>query len=165
MYCHLLLHPRRTKRISPKRIRGSPYDRDLVTCLNELRNYIFGGLRQFAIEAYLTGSLSLSRIQGAVSYFSAVEKGDQFRELHGWLVSILHRAVNERVRIVRTYTTKKKHPFISVSELLDGSWYGMGLPMETAFPNFFSAWRASRKSLMRHGLGGVDAVGMGYSYV
>jgi hypothetical protein len=49
--------------------------------------------------------------------------------------------------------------------MIDGGWYNFpGIPMETRAPSFFTAWRAARKSWMRHGLGGVDAQGMGYAY-
>ena len=133
--------------------------------MNELRKYIYGNLKQGAIDLYLDGDISLKNIQGAVSYFSLVESGDQFRALDGWLIDILHRAISERARLVRLTTAKKLHEAVTKDQLIDGSWYKRKTPiMETNAPSFFSAWRASRKSLMRHGLGGVDAVGMGYSY-
>ncbi|HAT87589.1 MAG TPA: hypothetical protein DCS30_17590 [Rhizobiales bacterium] len=168
IYRHLLLHPRRANMVSAKRISGKQYDWDLVTCLNELRNYIYGGLRQTQIDDYLNGKANIRNMQGAVSYFSLVENSAQFRSLDGWLVDILHRAVSERVRFIRNVTTKKTHRLIDVDELLNGSWYQVtSAPMsrmETTVPSFFTAWRAGRKSLTRHGLGGVDTIGMGYNY-
>lgn len=165
VYMHLLLHPRRAKKVSPKRVGGDFYDWDLVTCVNELRKYIYGNLKQRTIDLYLDGDINLKNVQGAVSYFSLVESGDQFRALDGWLIDILHRAISERARLVRSATAKKLHEAVTKDQLIDGSWYKRKTPiMETNAPSFFSAWRASRKSLMRHGLGGVDAVGMGYSY-
>lgn len=165
IYRHLLLHPRRAKKVSLRRIRGLQYDWDLVTCLNELRRYVYGGIEQSKINDYLSDKINLANVQGAVSYFSLVERGDQFRMLDGWLVNCLHRALAERVRFIRTHTSRKGHRLLSVDELVNASWYKFKkLPMETTVPSFFSAWRASRKSLARHGLGGVDAIGTGYSY-
>lgn len=165
IYMHLLLHPRRAKKVSSKRVGGSFYDWDLVTCINELRKFIYGNLKQKKIDLYLNGDINLNNIQGAVSYFSLVESGDQFRALDGWLIDILHRALSERARLVRATTKEKLHEVVSKDQIIDGSWYKRKIPeVETKAPSFFSAWRASRKSLTRYGLGGVDAVGMGYSY-
>lgn len=165
IYRHLLLHPRRALSISESRVNGGQYDWDLVTALNELRNYIYGGVKQSAIDQFLLGNIEISNIQGAVSYFSLVEKSEQFRMLDGWLLSILYRAIKERVKLVRSLSKRTNHRLISSDELLDGSWYRKkNMPMETTVPSFFTAWRASRKSLTRHGLGGIDAMGMGYSY-
>lgn len=165
IYMHLLLHPRRAGKVSSRRIGGDFYDWDLVTCLNELRNYIYGKLKQSTIDCYLSDDINLKNIQGAVSYFSLVESGDQFRALDGWLIDILHRAISERARFVRLTTSNELHAAAPKNQLIDGSWYRAKFPiLETSAPSFFSAWRAGRKSLARHGLGGVDAVGMGYSY-
>lgn len=165
IYMHLLLHPRRANKVSPKRVGPGFYDWDLVTCVNELRKYIYGKLKQRTIDRYLDGDINLTNIQGAVSYFSLVESGDQFRELDGWLIDVLYRALSERAKFIRATTKKKSHAVVPKDKLIDGSWYQRtALEMETRAPSFYSAWRASRKSLARHGLGGVDAVGMGYSY-
>jgi RNA-directed DNA polymerase len=165
IYMHLLLHPRRAKKISLKRVGRGFYDWDLVTCINELRNYIYGKLKQGTIDLYLDGNINLKNIQGAVSYFSLVESGEQFRALDGWLIDILHRALSERAKIISSTTTKKRHVVVPKDMLIDGSWYTRTVPkLETQAPSFFTAWRASRKSLARHGLGGVDGFGMGYTY-
>ena len=162
---HLLLHPKRAGKVSPKRFGPGFYDWDLVTCVNELRKYIYGKMKQGTLDRYLKGDIDLKNIQGAVSYFSLVEAGDQFRELDGWLIDILHRALAERARLIHSTSSPKPYTVASKDQLIDGSWYTRIIPpMETRAPSFFSAWRASRKSLARHGLGGVDAVGMGYSY-
>lgn len=165
IYMHLLLHPRRAGKVSPKRIGRDFYDWDLVTCINELRKYTYGKMSQSTLDQYLCGDIDLKNIQGAVSYFSLVESGDQFRELDGWLIDILHRALAERAKLINSTSSRTLHTVASKDQLIDGSWYKKKVPlMETRAPSFFSAWRASRKSLTRHGLGGVDAVGMGYSY-
>ncbi|WP_237400410.1 hypothetical protein, partial [Rhodovulum sulfidophilum] len=129
------------------------------------RKYIYGRIRQSTLDRYLDGGPDLKNIQGAVSYFGLVETGDQFRQLDGWLIDILHRALVERAKLIHSTSSRKTYAVASKAQLIDGSWYKKTIPpMETRAPSFFSAWRASRKSLARHGLGGVDAVGMGYSY-
>lgn len=164
IYNHLLLYPRRTLRIKSGRTGGRFYDWDLVTCINELRNYIYGGLKQCHVDQYLSGAINMKNIAGAVSYFSLVENSAQFRELDGWLINILERALNKRVELVRTIRRRPSHRSLSRAEIVDGTWYRFSISMETKAPSFFTAWRAARKSWSQHGLGGVDAVGVGYSY-
>ncbi|BCH34687.1 hypothetical protein MesoLjLc_66170 [Mesorhizobium sp. L-8-10] len=59
----------------------------------------------------------------------------------------------------------KKIAALTNSQLLDGTWYKFpAIATETRLPSFFLAWRGARKSWAQHGLGGVDAIGMGYGY-
>jgi RNA-directed DNA polymerase len=172
IYNHLLLHPRRTKSFGISRLGNGFQDWDLVTCMNELRAYVYGGRSQSVIDDYLAGTANISNLSGAVSYFCLVESSAIFRELDGWLIDCLCRAYNARVALLRSFpktlASMVKLKFlreITKAKMIDGSWYNFpSLPMETRAPSFFTAWRAARKSWMRHGLGGVDVQGMGYSY-
>jgi RNA-directed DNA polymerase len=172
IYNHLLLHPRRTESFQPKRIGAGFRDWDLLTCLNELRAYIYGGRSQESIDDYLAGSVNISNLSGAVSYFCLVEDGAVFRGLDGWLIDSLCRAYQARRLLFRSFPGSLATAFslrsmkrIREGKMIDGTWYDFPqLALETRAPSFFTAWRAARKSWMRHGLGGVDATGTGYSY-
>lgn len=165
IYNNLLLHLRRTKSLSKRRLGRGFRDWDLVTCINELRAYIYGGLSQDSIDQTLSGSSSPRNIFGAVSYFALVEESSVFRELDGWLVDMVDRAYRARVAAAASLAGRTLKA-IDKSQLIDGAWYKFaGISMETRLPSFFSAWRASRKSWARHGLGGIDPHGMGYAYV
>lgn len=164
IFNHLLLHPRRVKAFSRKRLGAGFCDWDLVTCVNELRNYIYGGRSQSAIDQYLDDAADLRRVTGAVSYFCLVDDGRVFRQLDGWLLSALHRAYVARIKLLNNLGNKK-YTSISSRRLTIGSWYNFNaIPMETRLPSFFTAWRAARKSWSRHGMGGVDSQGGGYFY-
>jgi RNA-directed DNA polymerase len=164
IYNNLLLHPRRVKSYSPKRIGPKFRDWDLTTCINELRAFVYGGRRQKSIDDYLSGATKLSNISGAVSYFALVQDGDKFRELDGWLHDMVSRAYKARVNLLNSIGSKTvRH--ISRPDLLNGSWYKFSsIPLETGLPSFFTAWRAARKSWLHHGLGGINPQGMGYAY-
>lgn len=164
IYNNLLLHLRRTRVMAKGRLGVGFKDWELVTCVNELRRYIYGKRSQEEIDNYLSGSIDFKNFSGAVSYFCLVEEGSIFRELDGWLAHCLHRAYCERVRLINSF---RRRPVASIAldELVQGNWYSFKkLLQETRLPSFFLAWRASRKSWERHGLGGVDARGPGYSY-
>jgi RNA-directed DNA polymerase len=165
-----LLHPKRVKKFGLNRLGDGFRDWDLVTCLNELRAYVYGGRSQADLDAYLSGDASFRNLSGAVSYFCLVEKSAIFRELDGWLIDCLSRAYYARILLLRSVprfigskarlATLKEIP---KGELIDGSWYKFpSVPIETRAPSFFTAWRAARKSWARHGLGGVDTRVSGY---
>lgn len=172
IYNHLLLYPKRTRSYAQNRVGVGFRDWDLVTCLNELRAYIYGGRSQAVMEQYLSGETKIRNVSGAVSYFCLVEESSIFRELDGWLIDALYRAYHARVLLLRPLTLgfganirARALKKIQKSALIDGSWYDFpDIPMETQAPSFFTAWRAARKSWMRHGSGGVDSQGMGYAY-
>lgn len=165
IYNNLLLHMRRAKSLSSKRIGIGFKDWDLVTCVNELRSYIYGGLSQAAIDETLNSKMTIKNISGAVSYFALVEDGGVFRELDGWLADVLQRAYMARIKTAANLPKMRIIKPIKGERLIDGKWYKFtGINMETRLPSFFSAWRAARKSWSRHGLGGIDPQGMGYSY-
>ncbi|WP_285019664.1 reverse transcriptase domain-containing protein [Novosphingobium sp. fls2-241-R2A-195] len=165
IYNNLLLHMRRAKSLNEKRIGKKFKDWDLVTCINELRSYIYGGLSQSSIDRTLSSKATIKNISGAVSYFALVEDGSVFRELDGWLANVLQRAYKARIDIAANLPKKRAITPLTSEQLIDGGWYKFsGISMETKLPSFFSAWRAARKSWSRHGLGGIDPQGMGYAY-
>jgi hypothetical protein len=164
VYNNLLIHLRRTGKIGTGRRGRGFVDWELVTCVNELRRYIYGGRSEIEVRDYLENLIDLKSVSGAVSYFCLVQEGHVFRELDGWLAHCLHRAYCERVRLINSIRRRPVAP-IGLDELIDGSWYKFPrLSQETRLPSFFLAWRASRKSWERHGLGGVDTRGPGYTY-
>jgi RNA-directed DNA polymerase len=160
MYNNLLLHLRRTGKIAKGR-RGKGFiDWDLVTCVNELRRYIYGAKRQAAIDAFLIGGGGIGRSTGAVGYFGLLEDGEKFRELDGWLLHVLQAMFARRLALL-----PKKGKALGEAEFLSGDWYDFPkVPMETSLPSFHTAWRAARKNFTKHGLGGVDPTGEGYGY-
>lgn len=165
IYNNLLLHLKRSKSLNNRRLGNGFHDWDLVTCINELRKYIYGGLTQAALEESLLGTRTIRNVSGAVSYFALVENSEIFRELDGWLVDVLHRGYRARLRFAAKLLNHTPNP-VSKNQLIDGTWYSFPkIPVDTRLPSFFSAWRAARKSWSQHGLGGIDPLGMGYTYL
>ena len=165
IYNNLLLHLKRTKALSRKRIGRGFRDWDLVTCINELRAYIYGGISQASLDQVLSGKTSTKNISGAVSYFALVEDSKIFRELDGWLVDVLSRAYDARKKAASAIPGRTVRS-ITKDQLIAGAWYQFpAVSLETRLPSFFTAWRAARKSWSQHGLGGIDPQGMGYAYL
>lgn len=161
IYNNLLLHLRQTGKIAKNRRGRGFLDWDLVTCVNELRRYIYGAKRQSSIDNFLNAGGKIGRSTGAVGYFGLLENGEIFRELDGWLLYVLRSMYSRRVGLL----PGKKGKALDDAEILSGDWYNFPkVPMETSLPSFYTAWRAARKNFAKHGLGGVDATGDGYGY-
>lgn len=153
IYIHLLHNPRSRAEFSVKRIGGSFYDWDLVTCINEIRRYINGGLKESQLRSFLDKNNRIRRFKGLMSFYPLVTSVEQFSELDGWLVSVLRRAIKERSKALQSNFGIALKP-LSDKQIISGDWYGFqaGISLETNAPSFVLAWRAARKSFKQYGL-------------
>ncbi len=155
IYAHLLRGPRSLKLFSVSRIGVPFHDWDLVTCLNEIRRYVYGELFESHIDDFLTIERRLPKMRGLMSFYPLVSSLEQLRELDGWLLNVLQRALRERENVLHmlghTYTRPSK------ADLFSGDWYKEKTIMnETRLPSFVRAWRAARKYYFRYGLKGIE---------
>jgi RNA-directed DNA polymerase len=161
IYNNLLLYLMRKEKFNKKRIGGDFYDWDLVTCINELRRYIYGGYKESVLNLYLSDAMQLRKARGVMSFFCLVDDQDQIRALDGWIVDAVRRALKHREKLLSGYGIKYKT--LPKSQIVDGSWYlRASFPMETKCPSFFTAWRVARKRWEQVGSGGIESVGAAY---
>lgn len=151
IHIHLLRSPRSQGLFSKRRI-GSPFhDWDLVTCVNEIRRYVYGELFESQIEAFLHRNVRLPKMRGLMSFYPLVTSLEQLRELDGWLLSALGRALKEREKVLKAMGNSYSRP--NTRDLVSGAWYGeKKIKNETMMPSFVRAWRAARKYYFRYGL-------------
>jgi hypothetical protein len=129
-------------------------DWDLVTCVNEIRKYIYGGLREVQIEAFLENRDTLPFVRGLMAFFPLTSNSRQLGELDGWLLNIVKRAQRERVRVLESFGVDLE--VLTKSEILSGSWYAYPeINSDMRLPSFLRGWRASRKYYLRYGLASI----------
>jgi hypothetical protein len=155
IYRHLLLYPRKHGLFNPNRIGAGFYDWDLVTCLNEIRRYLYGGLKESTLLEFLDGKAQIRKVRGFMSFYCLVDDKRQLSALDGWLVGSIRRAHVQRSKVLAGLG----HKLVPVksNELVDGSWYADSLPIESKCPSFFLAWRVARKQYARLGVSGFEA--------
>jgi len=152
LYNNLLLQPKRGE-VDKDRIGTGFHDWDLVTCVNELRRYIYGRISESALTDALTGKGRINITLCAMSFYPTVDEygSDRLRELDGWLVDTLHRAYEKR-RELLTVLKLATGP-VTIDQLKSGSWYSFPqVSVETALPSFYRAWMYIRRSADVYGL-------------
>lgn len=156
IYIHLLHNPKRGL-FDSSRAGGLHYDWDLVTCINELRSYIYGGIKEERIRAFLDSNARIRRFKGLMSFYPLVTQVDQFAMLDGWLISVLRRAMRERTRLLATFGVKLLP--LTETQIIAGTWYKFqsGIQLETGAPSFVLAWRAARKAFRQYGLADFES--------
>ena len=116
-------------------------DWDLVTCVNELRRYIFGRITEASLSAGLSGKTRINSTRCALSFFPLVDEegGAVLRQLDGWLVDTLERCYVKRCDILKSLGHSVSP--VTTEELISGEWYSFPtVPAETKLPSFFKAW-------------------------
>ena len=104
MYSHLLLQLKR-QQFNANRLGPGFRDWDLVTCVNELRRYIYGRITEASLSSGLSGSGRINTTRCALSFFPLVDtKGSvALKQLDGWLVDALERCYAKRCEILHRY--------------------------------------------------------------
>lgn len=159
-----------------------PYDWDLLGCIYEIRNAIYGGLTSRDLRLFIDQGVKPPRMKGLMGFYCLLEQPDQLRELDGWLLSTLRRAM-----VVRNKTIQSKYGRATVTpsnqSLATGTWLdqsawrnsGVGATStgnvddtdnnlaspDPKAPSFLLGWRAARKYYFTFGLEDVQAPNYG----
>jgi len=153
---HLFLYTRGANgAMAADRVGPGYFDWDFVTCLNELRKYIYGGLGETQIRQFLDNNQKPPGLRGLMGFMPLLTNRRQLADFDGWLLNILARAQRERVRVAARHGIELRR--LTRAEILDGSWYSMpNVGQDSAAPSFVRAWRASRKYYLKYGLLGIE---------
>jgi hypothetical protein len=152
IYNNLLLQPKRGK-VNPERLGTGFSDWDLVTCVNELRRYIYGRISDKALSLALSGIGPVNVTLCAMSFYPTGDSRaqPQLKSLDGWLVDVLARAYEKRRKILKDLGLAAAP--ISRKKLITGAWYSFQeVPVETKLPSSYRAWRYVRKAADVFGL-------------
>lgn len=160
IYIHLLQTPIDRKMFNPDRLGPKFIDWDLVTCINELRRYIYGGLPRSALEDFISHNNRIHKMRGLMSFYPLVTSCTQLVRLDGWLLNALERAIQTRRKALAKLGYKLD--FIPTDKIISGKWHTYPDPKianDTQLPSFVYAWRAARKYYIRYGISGISQPG------
>lgn len=134
-------------------------DEALLTAMMQIRRYICGGLLKRHLGQYLSSSDGFLRCKGIMSFYPLVTDVPQLRELDGWLVSVIYRAVRFRGVLLEKKRFPRWHAFpfnVSRDDLVSefDRRRISGLPL-LEVPSFVLSQKAIQKALRDHGIEGV----------
>lgn len=136
------------------------YDWDLLGLIYEIRRSVYGGLSESIIISSLINKKRLPSMRGMMGFFCLIDVADQFRELDGWMLSAVRRAMKVRNDVLgnkfgESCPTPKNADLAKGTWLEMGAWTGNQKP-DARMPSFVRGWRAARKYYFTYGLENVQ---------
>lgn len=148
---HLIHYPKKYKFASSRYSHSTKVDWDLVTCINDLRRYIYGNISEAKLSACLTNkSEPLKFVISTMSFYPLVNDEKIFKSLDGWLIHSLDQALKKREAILKRYI--RGYQRITKQSLLADRWFKGKPPQETKIPSFFKAWLYTKKLVKVYGI-------------
>jgi retron-type reverse transcriptase len=139
------------------------YDWDLLGLIYELRNSLYGGLTENDLKDFITLGRRLKAMKGLMGFYCLIDDPTPLRNLDGWMLSIVRRAMVNRSAILHAnYGHSCLTPTnaeLATGKWLDpAAWKGGVLP-DARMPSLVRGWRAARKHFFTFGLEQVEAPG------
>jgi RNA-directed DNA polymerase len=100
IFSNLLQEPKRGNLPIDRLAHG--IDRDYLVMLNQIRRYLYGGLRESQLRKYMARQTPLIRYQGLMSFYPIVNDEALLKGLDGWLLNSVHRALRLRAKLFRS---------------------------------------------------------------
>lgn len=136
------------------------YDWDLLGLIYELRRSLYGGLTENQVKKFIYDGVRPPHMRGLMGFYCLLDDVKPLKELDGWMLSIVRRALI--VRSGRLAEYKASCPTPTKKQLATGTWLdhsawrGEDLP-ELKMPSMVLGWRAARKYFYTCGLEKVEA--------
>lgn len=98
IYANLLQAPKKGHDVRD-RVSGA-IDQDYVVMLYQLRRYLYGELSEAQLRRFMARQTPLLKYHGLMSFYPIVNDEHLLKELDGWLLGSVHRALRLRARLL-----------------------------------------------------------------
>lgn len=98
-----MIQPLHTKPFRALIIPANNRDQALLTAIVEIRRYLYGGLTSTQILNYIHGKTKRIYFKGVMSYYPLLSDIAQLKAIDGWLVSVIHKAIYVRGKLLNSY--------------------------------------------------------------
>lgn len=106
-----LIQPLKDKPLRGLVIPSNDKDPALLTAMMQIRRFMYGGLSRREINEYIKGRKKTIHFKGIMSFYPLVNNLEQLRELDGWLLSVIHRSIHLRSRLLITHGFNRSASF------------------------------------------------------
>jgi len=146
-----LIQPLKKTTLAGQKIPSNNRDISLMSAMMQCRRYIYGGLSKKQMKDYLSGRTKRIYFKGVMSFYPLVNDVEQLTKLDGWLLSILHRTIQLRAKLLLQWGFNQYHsfPFNQSREQLLKSCSKEQL---LEVPSFLLIHKALQKGLLESGI-------------
>lgn len=151
-----LIQPLKQSSLAGQEIPSNDKDKSLLSAMMQCRRYIYGGLSKKQMKDYLSGRTKRIYFKGVMSFYPLVNDVEQLTKLDGWLLSILHRTIQLRAKLLIQWGFNQNHSFPfnqSREQLLKSCAKKLikGKPL-LEIPSFLLIHQALQKGLLEAGI-------------
>jgi hypothetical protein len=151
-----LIQPLKQTALTGQTIPANDKDKNFLSAMCEVRRYMYGGLSKKQIKDYLSGRTKRIYFKGVMSFYPLVDDAEQLTQLDGWLLSVIHRALRLRCKLLSSHGYHRSHSFpfnASKQELLErcATEIVSGKNL-LEIPSFLLIHRALKKGLEESGI-------------
>jgi RNA-directed DNA polymerase len=151
-----LIQPLKQSSLAGQKIPSNDKDTSFLSAMMQCRRYIYGALSKKQMKDYLSGRTNRIYFKGVMSFYPLVNDVDQLTKLDGWLLSILHRTVQLRSKLLLQWGFNQTHSFPfnqSREQLLKSCAEKLihGKPL-LEVPSFLLIHKALQKGLLEAGI-------------
>lgn len=164
-----LIQPLRGSTLRGISIPSGSKDEALLTAMMQVRRYLCGGLYKAQLRSFSQGKLGQLRFKGAMSFYPLVTDVAQLKQLDGWLVATVSRALKLRAKLLAKhgFTRHKNFPFSVPQNDLAKAFDRFrihGKPL-IEMPSFVLVQQAMQRGMREHGISYVmNSRSNSYSY-
>lgn len=106
-----LIQPLKSRPLRGLVIPASGRDRALLTAMMQARRYLYGRLQHRDIIEFLQGRRRTLYFKGAMSFYPLVNNEEQLKDLDGWFLSTLKRALDLRAKLLLSHGFDRRFDF------------------------------------------------------
>jgi len=168
LYKHLI-QPLRGSKLVALEIPANDKDKHLLSAILEIRRYLYGNLTDQMIANYLNGSSNRIFFKGVMSFYPLINNEEQLRDLDGWLVTAIFKAIRIRSKLLKKwkYNRDGNFPFNVPHKDLAEAFKKKRIKGKKLLqiPSFYSIYQALKKGVAGVGVEGVmNPTAISYDY-
>jgi hypothetical protein len=151
-----LIQPLRGATLRSLTIPSGGRDEALLTAMMQVRRYLCGGAYKDQLRSFAEGNGGQLKFKGAMSFYPLVTDVAQLKQLDGWLVATIWRAIKLRASLLAKhgYTRHMDFPFsVPQSHLVKAFDKARvhGKPL-LQIPSFYLVQQAMQRGMREHGI-------------
>lgn len=165
-----LIQPIKQVSLAGQTIPANNKDKNFLSAICEIRRYMYGGLSSKQIKDYLSGRTKRIYFKGVMSFYPPVDDVAQLTQLDGWVLSVIHRALKLRCKLLASHGFSRSHSFpfnLSRKATLEQcAKYTISGKNLLEIPSFLLIHKALKKGLEESGIERVmNPESLNYDYI